>query len=170
MSALITTGVVAVLTAFLGMASYLYQKRTDHQVELSKQQREAYDLYMQSYHDWTLTTKGSDEEKKADDKYWRAYYALFPLASDGFLRAAMAYHSYMKEAPYPNFADKAAREKFKDLWTTLVIEMRNDANVKSHLSTNEIEEHIPYYFDSYESMQGGNADTGATPSSQQRDA
>jgi hypothetical protein len=28
MSAFITTGVVAVLTAFLGMASYLYQKRT----------------------------------------------------------------------------------------------------------------------------------------------
>jgi hypothetical protein len=150
------------------MISYLYQKRTDHQVKLSEQQSEAYDLYLRSYHDWTLTTAGSDEEKEADDKYWQAYYALFPLASDDVLRAAMAYHSYMKETPYPDFADKATRETFKDLWTTLVMRMRKDANVKSHLSSSEMRRHIPWYFDSYESAQGENADTSTPTSSQQR--
>jgi hypothetical protein len=166
MSAFITTAVAAIIAALLGMVSYLYQKRTDHRVKLSEQQSEAYELYLRSYHDWTLTTAGSDEEKKADDKYWQAYYALFPLASDDVLRAAMAYHSYMKETPYPDFADEEAREKFKSLWTTLVMKMRKDANVKSRLSSREIKKHIPWYFDSYESVQGENADTSATTSSQ----
>jgi hypothetical protein len=97
MAAFTTTVLVAVVTALLGMVSYLYQKRTDRHVELRKQQQEAYELYIKSYHDWTLTETSSDEEKKANDKYWQAYYALFPLASDGFLRAAMSFHAYAME-------------------------------------------------------------------------
>jgi hypothetical protein len=113
MSALIPvmgTIFVAVVTAAFGMLSYRTQKETDRQVELRKQQRIAYEIFLESYYDWTLTEAGTDEDKKADDKYRRAYFKLFPLASDSFLRAAIAFHTYAREEPYPDFAKEADRE------------------------------------------------------------
>ena len=122
MSALITilgTILAAVVTAAVGIRSYRSQKDTDRQIELRKQQRAAYEAYMRSYYDWTYTEDGSDEDEKAKDEYRQAYFKLFPLASDGFLRAAMAFHTYVWEAPYPDFAKKADRENFEKLWGSL---------------------------------------------------
>jgi hypothetical protein len=54
MTALITilgTILAAVVTAAVGIRSYRRQKDTDRQVELRKQQRAAYEAYMQSYYD-----------------------------------------------------------------------------------------------------------------------
>jgi hypothetical protein len=157
MSALITifgTILAAVVTAAVGIRSYRSQKATDRQVELRKQQRAAYEVYMQSYYDWTYTEDGTDEDEKAKDDYRQAYFKLFPIASDGFLRAAMAFHTYAWEAPYPDFAKEADRKKFEELWASLVVEMRNDANVESRqIKKSEIEAHIPWYWGSYESVQ-----------------
>jgi hypothetical protein len=170
MAVFVTTVVAAVITALLGMASYLYQKQTDHQIDLSKRQQEAYKLYITGYYDWTLVLTGGDEVEmtKVHDNYWRAYYALFPLASDGFLRAAMAFNAYAMEST-PDFTKEAGRAQFKALWTDLILEMRNDANVESRISEKEIEGHVPWDFSSFESKQGSNVDTSATPSSQERD-
>ena len=159
----------AVATALFGIFSYRNQKNIDRQVELRKEQKAAYELYMQSYHDWTFTEDGTAEDAEANDKYWRAYFKLFPIASDGFLRAAMAFHTYAKVEPYPDFKKDADRKKFKELWTNLVVEMRNDANVESRLTKREIEDHSPWYWSSYESMPDGNVDTSATTSSQELD-
>jgi hypothetical protein len=156
MTALITilgTILAAVVTAAVGIRSYRSQKDTDRQVELRKQQRAAYEAYMQSYYDWTYTEDGSDEDEKAKDVYRQAYFKLFPLASDSFLRAAMTFHTYVWEEPYPDFAKEADREKFEKLWASLVVEMRKDANVESQLIQKEIEDHIPWYWPSYVSRQ-----------------
>src|SRR5918994_5101510 len=118
MAVFITTLVAAVVTALFGMLSYLYQKQTDRQVDLSKQQREAYTLYLTSYYDWLIAEKGSDEEAKERANCWRAYQALFPLASDGFLRAAMRFHAYTM-AGAPDFTTEAGREKVNELWINL---------------------------------------------------
>ena len=72
MSALVPVFVpilAAVITAVFGIISYLYQKRTDRKVELKKQQREAYECYMQSYQNWAYAKEGSDEDEKAQDTY-----------------------------------------------------------------------------------------------------
>jgi type II secretory pathway pseudopilin PulG len=64
---------VAIVTAAFGIFSYRAQKDTDRQVELRKQQRTAYENFLESYYDWTFTESGTDEDKKADDKYRQAY-------------------------------------------------------------------------------------------------
>jgi len=161
LAALITTAAAAIVTALLGMASYLWQKRTDRQVDLSKRQQEAYGLYITSYYDWTITEEGSDADEKALANYKRAYYALFPLASDGFLQAATAFHAYAIESNV-DFDKEADRRQFRALWTRLVLKMRDDVDVKSHLSEQWIADHVPW-FSSHE-------ETSATPSSQERDA
>ena len=162
MAAFITAVVVAVVTALLGMASYLYQKRTDRQVELSKQQREAYQRYMQSYYDWTLTKEGTREDEEAKNKYRKAYFKLFPLASDSFLKAAFAFHTFSWEEPYPDFNKKEDRKEFDEKWTTLVLEMRKDAEIKSQITEKEIEQHIPWSWRPYENIQDANVTISAT--------
>jgi hypothetical protein len=144
MSALLTTVVVALVTALLGSASYLYQKWADRKFELRKQQRDAYGLYLKGYHDWTLTVEGSEEDQKAQDAYVRAYRDLCPLASDGFLKAAMAFHDFVWVQPYPDFSDEADRARFEKLWTDLVVKMRRDANVWSRVKREEIKRHMPW--------------------------
>lgn len=169
MSALIPimgTILVAVVTAAFGILSYRTQKETDRQVDLRKQQRTAYENFLESYYDWTFTESGTDEDRKADDKYRHAYFKLFPLASDRFLRAAMDFHTYAREEPYPDFAKKADREKFEELWSNLILEMRKDAEVESRVSKSEIEAHIPWYWDASASIQNGKENTtSATASS-----
>lgn len=80
MSTLVSVSVpilAAVVTAVVGIVSYIYQKRTDRKVELRKQQREAYERYMESYQNWAYAEEGSDEEEKAGDAYRQAYFSLF---------------------------------------------------------------------------------------------
>jgi len=158
----------AVITAVFGIISYLYQKRTDRKVELKKQQREAYECYMQSYQNWAYAKEGSDEDEKAQDTYRRAYFNLFPLASDRFLRAAMAFHAYAWEG-HPDYAKKEDQEDFDKLWTDLIIAMRHDANVRSRLTKGDIQDHLPWfrtYWIYHESGQEENVnDTSATSSS-----
>ena len=158
----------AVVTAVVGIVSYIYQKRTDRKVELRKQQREAYECYMESYQNWAYAEEGSDEEEKAGDAYRQAYFSLFPLASDGFLRAAMAFHAYAWEG-HPDFAKKEDQEDFDELWTDLIIAMCHDANVRSRLKKNDIQNHLPWfrtYWIYHESGQEENVnDTSATSSS-----
>jgi len=159
------TILVAVVTAAFGILSYRTQKETDRRVELRKQQRTAYENFLQSYYDWTFTKEGTDEDEKADNKYRQAYFKLFPLASDSFLRAAMAFHTYARDEPYPDFAKGADREKFEELWSNLILELRKDAEVESRVSKSEIEDHIPWYWGASASVQNGKQNTtSATPS------
>jgi hypothetical protein len=142
----------------LGSASYLYQKWADRRFELRKQQRDAYGLYLKSYHDWTLTAEGSDEDQKAKDSYVRAYRDLFPLASDGFLKTAMAFHDFVWVPPYPDFSDERDSARFEKLWTDLVVKMRKDANVWSRINRKEIQRHMPWAGSFYQEPQDGYAD------------
>jgi hypothetical protein len=134
----------AVVAALLGIVGYISQKRTDRKVELRKQQREAYECYMESYQNWAYAEEGTDEDEKARDAYRQAYFSLFPLASDGFLRAAMAFHAYAWEG-HPDFTKKEDQEDFDELWTDLIIAMRHDANVRSRLTKEDIQDHLPWF-------------------------
>ena len=143
MAAFIATAAAAIVTALLGMASYLYQKRTDHRVALGEQQQQAYGLYITSYYDWTITEENNEEASKALTTYRRAYYALFPIASDGFLKTATAFHAYAIEGSFV-WDKEEDRVKFTALWTRLVLELRKDVNVKSELSDEWLAKHVPW--------------------------
>jgi len=100
---------------------------------------------MQSYYDWTFTERGSEDEQEKGKIYSTAYFKLFPLASDDFIRAAMAFHTYAW-LNYPNFAEEENRNTFEELWTNLVVQMRDDAIVQSDLTRQEISTHLPWYW------------------------
>lgn len=144
MSALFTSVVVACVTALLGIGSFTFQKRAERKAEISKDQKVAYTQYLKSYHDWTRTKEDSEEDRKASEAYVRAYQDLFPLASDGFLRAATAFHNFLWVPPYPNFSEDPDCTVLNRLWTGLVLNMRKDAIVASRVKREEIERQMPW--------------------------
>jgi hypothetical protein len=83
------------------------------------------------HHDWTFTVEDSNEDLEARATNSRAYQDLFPLASDGFLRVATAFHVFVWVPPFPNFSDETDLANFHRLWADLVLNMRKDAHVRS---------------------------------------
>jgi hypothetical protein len=151
MTAFITTAAAAVVTAFLGVVSYVVQKRTDRRVELSKRQREAYEAYLESYYDYVLTESSGPEYETAINKYNKAYFKLFPLASDSFLKEAFDFHNFAwMQSQSRNFYEQKEREDFDKKWTALILQMRKDAEIHSDLEDKVIMKHIPWSWSDYE--------------------
>ena len=158
MAAFITTVIVAVVTALLGMASYLYQKRTDMKVELRNRRVKEYDRYLTAYRGYTSLydfgpppAEDSPEKIKAVNEYWLAYSNLFNIASDRVLLAASAFHKLAwMDATDKDLADKKTEEKFnedfKELYTTMILKMRHDFSEKTELDSKEIAERLPFNF------------------------
>lgn len=150
---MLTPVVVACVTALLGIGSFAFQKWAERRAEIRKDQKVAYTQYLKSYHDWTRTEEGSEEDRKAQEAYVRAYQDLFPLASDGFLRAATAFHNFVWAPPYPDFSEESACSDLNRLWTDLVLNMRKDANVTSGVKREEIERQMPWAGPVYQGSQ-----------------
>jgi hypothetical protein len=121
-------------TAIVGIFSYRNQKEADRQSELSKEQREAYADYIQSYFDWSFTEEGTAEDEKVRNNYRQAYFKLFTIASDSFLKAAMSFHRYVWSPPFPDFSNSEDRDRVNELWTDVLIEMRKDAHLMQQLT------------------------------------
>ena len=158
MAAFITTVVVAVVTALLGMASYLYQKRTDMNVELRNRRVKEYDRYLTAYRGYTslydfgpTPADDSEDRVKAVNEYWLAYSNLFYVASDPVLLAVTEFHqlAWMDSTNW-DLADEEKEEtfnqEFKALYTTMIMEMRNDVSEKTELKRAIVEERLPFNF------------------------
>jgi hypothetical protein len=157
-AAFITTVVVAVVTALLGMASYLYQKRTDMNVELRNRRVKDYDRYLTAYRAYTSLydfgpppAEDSEGRVKAVNEYWLAYSNLFYIASDPVLLAVTEFHqlAWMDSTAW-NLADKKKEEEFnqefKTLYTTMILKMRHDVSEKTELKRDTVEERLPFNF------------------------
>jgi len=139
----ITAAVIAaVVTAIVGIFSYRNQKVADRQSELRKEQREAYADYIKSYFDWSVTEEGTAEDDKVRNNYMQAYFKLFTLASDSFLKAAMSFHSYVWSPPYPDFSNSEDRDRVNELWTNVIIEMRKDAHLMQQLTRGDLDKNV----------------------------
>jgi hypothetical protein len=157
-AAFITTVVVAVVTALLGMASYLYQKRTDMKVELRNRRVKEYDRYLTAYRGYTSLydlgpppADDSEDRVKAVNEYWLAYSSLFNIASDRVLLAVTEFHQLAwMESTDRDLADeeteKAFNEEFKALYTTMILKMRHDVSEKTELKRETVEERLPFNF------------------------
>jgi hypothetical protein len=157
MAAFITTA-AGIVTALLGMASYLYQKRTDMKVELRNRRVKEYDRYLTAYRGYTSLydfgpppADDSENRVKAVNEYWLAYSNLFYVASDRVLLAVTEFHQLAwMESTDRDLADeeteKAFNEEFKALYTTMILKMRHDFSEKTELKRETVEERLPFNF------------------------
>src|SRR5215211_1733407 len=139
MSAFITTVAVAFVTAVLGIASYVYQKHTDRKVELRNRRMQEYEHYLTAYRKFIslydfdpVPADNSEDVIKAINEYWLAYSNLFHVASDSVLLAVADFHKlgWMGDT---DLTGEAYDQEFKDLYATMIIEMRKDAFEKTEL-------------------------------------
>jgi hypothetical protein len=152
MTAFITTVGVAFVTAVLGIGSYVYQKRTDRKVELRSRRMKEYERYLTAYrgytslYDFDPPPAENDEDRiNAINEYWLAYSNLFHVASDSVLLAVADFHKlgWMGDT---DLTGEAYDQEFKDLYATMIIEMRKDAFEKTELQKEKVEERLPFNF------------------------
>jgi hypothetical protein len=158
MLAFVSAVFLALLTALLGIVSYVYQKRTERKVELRNRRVKEYDRYLTAYRGYTSLydfspppAEDSPEKIKVVNEYWLAYSNLFNIASDRVLLAASAFHKLAwMDVTEKNLADeeteKAFNEEFKDLYTTMIMKMRHDFSEKTELDEDTIAERLPFNF------------------------
>jgi hypothetical protein len=152
MTAFITTVGVAFVTAVLGIASYVYQKRTDRKVELRSRRMKEYERYLTAYRGFNSLydfgpppTENDEDRVKAINEYWLAYSNLFHIASDSVLLAVADFHklAWMGET---DLTGEAYDQEFKDLYATMIIEMRTDAFEKTELQKEKVKQRLPFNF------------------------
>jgi len=96
---------------------------------------------------WTVEVDKDNSDKAEDEKrrkeYWEAYSSLFQVASDSVLLAVTEFHKFawMNDPP---LTGEAWDEKFKELYATMIFEMRTDAFEKSQLPKELVEERLPF--------------------------
>jgi hypothetical protein len=99
---------------WLGIVSYVNQKRPERKVELRNRRVKEYDRYLTAYRGYTslydfgsTPAQDSPEKIKAVNEYWLAYSNLFNIASDRVLLAASEFHKLAwMDVTEKNLADK----------------------------------------------------------------
>lgn len=142
----IATVTVAVFTAVFGIFSYRTQKKTDRQVELRNRRVKEYENYLAAYANgavWSQENNSEEMDEAVRKEYWQAYSTLFHIASDRVLIAAADFHAFAWRAE-TNLTGEEWDRKFKELYATIIIEMRREAFEETKLPRNLVEEHIPF--------------------------
>jgi len=140
------TIIVAAVTAAFGIYSYRNQKETDRWVELRNRRMKDYDGYLATYYHYRRWD-GVDEVKtdKAALEYQDAYRNLFQVASDRVLMAATDFHDFAWRGNTSLTGDEY-EERFRDLYATLILEMRRDAFEETRLPKDLVERRLPWTF------------------------
>jgi hypothetical protein len=154
----------AVATAIFGILSYRNQKETDRKVELRNRRMNDYQCYLVNYREALQALEDSSNEgntgdeaktareywqthtaeaKKAASKYWQAYSTLFQIASDPVLLAVTEFHKLAWRND-PPLTGEAYSKKFRELYATMICEMRRDAFAKTKLRKELVEERLPF--------------------------
>jgi hypothetical protein len=159
----LSAAAVVVLTAHFGLRSYTKQKSVDRENyaaekeidrenELRNQRRKEYERYLTAYrgvaslYDFDPPPADNSEVRiKAVHEYWLAYSKLFNIASDPVLLAVTEYHKFEYMQDHDLTGD-AYEEKFKQLYATMIIEMRKDTTEETELQQDLIEERLPFNF------------------------
>lgn len=71
---------------------------------------------------------------------------MFQIASDPVLLAATDFHKFAWIQD-TDLSGSAYRERFKDLYATMILAMRKDAFEATELPKELIEERLPWYFE-----------------------
>ena len=152
MAAFIATVAVAIVTAVLGIINYWYQKRTDRKVELRSRRMKEYERYLtayrgfQSFYDFDPASAEKDEDRiKAINEYGLAYSNFFYIASDSVLLAVADFHklAWLRDT---DLTGEAYEQEFKDLYATMIIEMRKDAFERTELQKEKVKQCLPFSF------------------------
>jgi hypothetical protein len=134
----------AVVTAMMATRSYRVQKRMDREnyaaqkvidrnAELLSRRGKEYERYLSAYRGYVSLydfdpppADNSEQRIAAVNEYWLAYSTLFHIASDSMLLAATRFHrlAWLGE---PELIGEAYDEQFKELYATLLIEIRKEA-------------------------------------------
>jgi hypothetical protein len=142
----------AVITAtyqLVSLFSARQERRADRAIELQKLRREAYESYLAAYNQYASLyddyppADNDAQVMDARNEYWRAYRGLFHIAPDEVLLAATEFHKLAFTST--DVTEEAYIEKFRDLYATMLGEMRNDAFGQTFLSKTMIEERLPIY-------------------------
>jgi intergrase/recombinase len=138
---------LAAVTAIFGILSYRNQKETDRQIELRNRRMKDYDAYLAAYYHYRMW-EGVDKDKtdKAALEYQDAYRNLFQVASDRVLIAATDFNEFAWREN-TTLTGEDYRNRFKELYATLILEMRRDAFEKTKLPRDLVEERLPWAFE-----------------------
>jgi hypothetical protein len=136
---------VAAFTAFFSIRIYRRQKEIDRKGA-------AYEKYLAAHADYRRLAGVKGQETKFDDarlKYSRALVALFPVASDEVIEAAMKFYNFAEqERPQPEGGWDTWIESWKSLYATMIYAMRRDVFVEStELDADRLAALVPWYFD-----------------------
>jgi hypothetical protein len=132
--------------------NYTAQKKTDREIELRNQRMKGYDHYLTAYRGYTSLSdfhpppaENDQDRIKAINEYWLAYSSLFQIAEDPVLLPVTEFHelAWMRNT---DLVDAAFDDRFKDLYATMVIEMRRDAFVETNLEKDLVKERLPFNF------------------------
>ncbi len=159
------TILVAIFAAIFGIYSYRQQKRVDNEnyvaqkeidrkIELRNRRMQAYEQYLTAYRKNALLydrdpppADDSEDVVKAVGEYWLAYSSLFQIASDPVILAVSEFHQFAW-IEYPTASDEAV-QRFKVLYATMIMEMRNDVSERTELSRDLIQDRLPFNFGIY---------------------
>jgi hypothetical protein len=153
---------VAIVTAFLGLRSYRYQKQVDRreyseqkavdrEEELRKDRGKAYAAYLSANAEmerWRGIAGKEQEFAEALVEYSKNYSALFNVAKDEVLRPAAAFHEFALVQNNSDWEYDKWVAEWKDRYATMLLAMRKDAFVQqTAMSEGELAERLPWYFD-----------------------
>jgi hypothetical protein len=136
---------VAAFTAFFGIRNYRRQKEIDRKGA-------AYERYLAAHADYRRLAGVEGRETQYEDarlKYSQALVALFPIASDQVVEATMTFDDFIgQELPQPEGGWGEWIESWKNLYATMVYEMRRDVFIQNtELSVDQLVALVPWYFD-----------------------
>jgi hypothetical protein len=132
--------------------NYAAEKETDRKIELRNRRMKEYERYLTAYRGYTFLydfdpppAENDANRIKAVIEYWLAYSNLFQIASDPVLVAVSDFHKlgWMQDT---DLISEAYDEEFKNLYATMIIEMRRDAFEKTDLQKELVEERLPFNF------------------------
>jgi hypothetical protein len=137
---------VAAFTAFFSIRNYQRQKEIDRKGA-------AYEKFLAAHADYRRAAGIEGKETEAADaslKYSQALVALFSVASDKVVEAAMKFDEFIAQAERPQSEKRWNEwiEQWKNLYATLVYEMRRDVFIKdTELGTDQLVRLLPWYFE-----------------------
>jgi hypothetical protein len=154
---------VAAFTARFGLKNYQQQKKFDRDTELRRERGTAYNNYLNAYTEaqrWRGVEGKEEKFTEVLQAYSQAYNALFPIAKSEVLLAITKFHEHtwlegdnsFKEVAWlePSLAQKKWDKwvtTWKQLYASMILEIRIDAFDASGLSVASLAERLPWYFD-----------------------
>jgi hypothetical protein len=132
------------------------QREIDRKIEVRNKRMTAYERYLAAFHGVNSLYSFEPQEPqlensekvnsekviKAVNEYWLAYGSLFQIASDAVLIAVTDFHKvgYLLDT---TLTLEAYDEEFRDLYATMIIEMRKNAFEETMLQKEFIRDRLP---------------------------